>query len=631
MPTIDVHGSTVEYYEAGSGKPLVLLHTLLADRTVYDRVVPELAAGRRVLTPNFPGYGASTGPIGGDIFAYGDRVVGFLDALGLDRVDLLGNGYGGFVAQAVALAHSARVDRLILVDTAPGFPEPAKVPLRGLQAKVAADGMAGVLDAAMLRMFPPAYIAAAPEVIAERRAALSRADPVLFANACGALVALDHGPRLAEIAQPTLVMVGLEDQTTPPELSRALAAGIVGARLIELPGVGHCPQVQAPQEFLDGVLGFLDDGGGQAEGPLFRPGHVGGIELKNRIVLAPMTRISADADGCATESMVAHYARYARGGFGLLITEGTYTDTLHSQCYAGQPGLATPEQAAAWAPVVAAVHGEGVPIFAQLMHAGALVLHNRYTNVSIAPSAVQPKGEQPARYCGKGPYSVPRAASSADITTAIAGFAQAARHAVEAGFDGIEIHGANGYLIDNFLTSYANQRTDRYGGSVANRVRLAVEVAEAVLAAVPSGFPVGIRISQTKVNDLEHEWEGGVEDARAIFGALGRIGLAYIHVSAHRGCGPVFGTGLSLAGLARRFSGLTVVANGRLEDVATAEMLVARGEVDLVSVAKAALADPDWPRKVASGTPPIPFEPAIFTPTARYEVEAAWRSGRQAD
>jgi 3-oxoadipate enol-lactonase len=258
MPTVEVNGSTVEYHDTGSGKPLVMLHTLLADRTVYDIVIAPLSAGRRVLTPNFPGYGASTGPIGGDIAAYADRFAGFLDALGLDRVDLLGNGYGGFVAQAVALGRPGRVDRLILVDTAPGFPEPAKVPLRGLQAKVTADGMSGVLDAAMLWMFPPAYIEAAPAVIAERRAALAKADPALFANACGALVKLDHGPRLAEIGHPTLVMVGLEDQMTPPDLSRALAAGIPGARPIELPGVGHCPQVQAPEEFLKGVLEFLD-------------------------------------------------------------------------------------------------------------------------------------------------------------------------------------------------------------------------------------------------------------------------------------------------------------------------------------------------------------------------------------
>lgn len=362
-------------------------------------------------------------------------------------------------------------------------------------------------------------------------------------------------------------------------------------------------------------------------GALFQEGQLGGHGLKNRVVLAPMTRISAGPGGCANPAMAAHYARYARGGFGLLISEGTYPDTRHSQCFVNQPGLATAEQGASWAPVVAAVHAEGVPFFAQLMHGGAVMVTNRYTDTALAPSALGPQGEQPARYHGEGPYPVPKEASLADIAEVIAGFAQAARHAVEAGFDGVEIHGANGYLIDNFLTDYVNARTDGYGGSVANRVRLAVEVAEAVVAAVPAGFPVGIRISQSKVNDFEHQWPGGAADAETIFGALGRTGLAYVHVSSHLGCGPVFGTGMSLAGLARRHAGVPVIANGKLDDVATAEGLIARGEADFVSVAKAALADPDWPRKVAAGQPAIPFDPAIFSPHATYEVEAAWRAG----
>ena len=257
MPTISVKDTSVEYRDSGSGAPLVLLHTLLADRSVYDGVVPALATDRRIVTPNFPGYGESTGPIGERIEAYADLVIGLLDELQVDRVDLLGNGFGGFVAQSVALDHPGRVGQLILVDTAPAFPDPAKIPLRGLQAKVQAEGMQGVLDAAMLRMFPKSFIEAAPATISERREALSRAEPLLFANACGALIALDHRPRLREIGHETLVMVGLEDETTPPELSRILAEGIPNARLIELPGVGHCPQVQAPDQFLTGVRSFL--------------------------------------------------------------------------------------------------------------------------------------------------------------------------------------------------------------------------------------------------------------------------------------------------------------------------------------------------------------------------------------
>jgi 3-oxoadipate enol-lactonase len=258
MSTLKVDDVTVEYGDTGSGPVLLLLHTLLADKSVYDRVLPDLAASYRVLTPNFPGYGATTGPVGGDIEAYADLVAGFLDVLGIDRVDLLGNGFGGFVATAFALRHGARVNRLMLVDTAPWFPDPAKIPLRGLQGKVRSDGMSGVLDAAMLRMFPKSYIEATPDVIEERKAALGRAQPELFANACGALLALDHRPSLPSIPHETLVMVGLEDETTPPELSRELAENIPNATLVELPGVGHCPQVQAPRDFLAHLKKFLD-------------------------------------------------------------------------------------------------------------------------------------------------------------------------------------------------------------------------------------------------------------------------------------------------------------------------------------------------------------------------------------
>jgi 3-oxoadipate enol-lactonase len=157
----------------------------------------------------------------------------------------------------VAIAYPERVKRLMLVDTAAGFPEEGKVPLRAIRAKVLENGITAILDAAMGRMFPASYIAAAPDVIAERRAALSKADAALFANACGALIALDHRPSLHKVHHETLVMVGLEDQTTPPALSRELASMIPQSKLLELPGLGHCPQIQDPAAFVTAVRAFL--------------------------------------------------------------------------------------------------------------------------------------------------------------------------------------------------------------------------------------------------------------------------------------------------------------------------------------------------------------------------------------
>jgi 2,4-dienoyl-CoA reductase-like NADH-dependent reductase (Old Yellow Enzyme family) len=360
--------------------------------------------------------------------------------------------------------------------------------------------------------------------------------------------------------------------------------------------------------------------------PIFEPGRLGTLPLPNRLIVAPMTRISAAPDGTPTAQMADYYAEYARGGFGLIITEGTYPDTAYSQCYVNQPGLATDAQAQGWRPVVEAVHQAGGRIAAQLMHGGALTMHNRFASGTVAPSAVQPAGEQPPRYHGKGPYPTPRELNAAEIPDIIAGFAAAAARAVTAGFDAVEIHGANGYLIDQFLSHHTNLRTDDWGGTLTNRLRLAVEVAHAVVAAVPAHVPVGIRISQTKVNDLSHVWPGGADDAATIFSALDATGISYIHVSSHLGCGPVFGTGLSLAGLARRHAGCKIIANGKLEDTATARALLNRGEADFLSLAKAALADPQWPSKVAAGQSPVPFDPGILSPDGSLASAAAFRA-----
>ena len=362
--------------------------------------------------------------------------------------------------------------------------------------------------------------------------------------------------------------------------------------------------------------------------PLFEPGRLGDLALPNRLIVAPMTRISATPDGMPTRAMADYYAEYARGGFGLIITEGTYPDTSHAQCYVNQPGLATDAQAEGWSAVVDAVHHAGGRIAAQLMHGGALTMHNRFVAGTVGPSAVQPVGEQPPRYHGRGAYPVPRALTEAEIAQIIADFATAAARAVRAGFDAIEIHGANGYLIDQFLSHHTNLRTDGWGGSVAHRVRFAAEVARAVVAAVPSDVPVGIRISQTKVNDLTHVWPGGAADAAAIFSALDETGISFIHVSSHLGCGAVFDTGLSLAGLARRHAGCAIIANGKLEDTAMARGLLARDEADFLSLAKAALADPHWPKKLAAGESPIPFDPGMLAPDGSLGSTAAWRAAQ---
>lgn len=346
----------------------------------------------------------------------------------------------------------------------------------------------------------------------------------------------------------------------------------------------------------------------------FDRGH---LKLKNRFAVAPMTRVSADEQGSATQTMARYYERFAKGGFGLIITEGNYTDRSSSQGYRFQPGLTDDEQTQAWRATTDAVHRHGSVMIAQLMHAGALSQANRFVSESVGPSAIRPKGEQMAFYYGAGSYRIPRAMSDKDIAEAIDGFAHAAQLAIgTAGFDGVEIHGANGYLLDQFLTDYSNQRTDQWGGEVGQRLRLTLEVIAAVKK-VAGQAPVGVRLSQGKVNDFQHKWAGGERDAEIIFAALADAGVDYIHVTEHEAWQPAFAQGqASLVELARRYApDVTLIANGGLHDPQKAEQVLRDG-ADIIAVGKGALANPDLPELLRQDAALRDFDPAILGPIA---------------
>ncbi|MBT4906062.1 MAG: NADH:flavin oxidoreductase [Rhodospirillaceae bacterium] len=371
----------------------------------------------------------------------------------------------------------------------------------------------------------------------------------------------------------------------------------------------------------------MNDSSGAARWPhILSPFCLGPLDLPNRSVVAPMTRISADADGVPTAQMAEHYAAFARGGFGLIITEGTHPDTAQSQGYRDQPGIVTPAQVEGWRRVVDAVHAAGGRIVLQLMHAGALVQENRYTDDIIAPSAVQPAGNMGARYYGDGPFHTPRAMTGDEIAAVVASFETAAANAMTAGFDGVEIHGANGYLPVQFLTPESNARTDGYGGSLENRLRFHLEIMAAVVRGVAGRGLAGMRMSQSRSNDFNHKWAGGVDDAKAIFEALAGAGADYIHVSTHQGLGEEFDSGHTLAGLAREYAGVPVIACGKLEDPSSGEQLLAAGEADLVAIARGAIGDPSWPDKLAKGEAPVAFAPEMISPFATLDATDAWRT-----
>jgi 2,4-dienoyl-CoA reductase-like NADH-dependent reductase (Old Yellow Enzyme family) len=342
------------------------------------------------------------------------------------------------------------------------------------------------------------------------------------------------------------------------------------------------------------------------------------LRLANRIAVAPMTRISATPRGVATGRMRRYYERFAHGGFALIITEGTYTDCAFSQGYAGQPGLSNEEQALAWRGVVDAVREASGLIFAQLMHAGALSQANRFRDETVGASAVQPVGQQLPAYRGQGAYRLPRAMSEPEIEEAIEGFARAARLAIEvAGFDGVEIHGANGYLIDQFLSEHTNIRSDAWGGSPRNRVRLAVEIARAVRNAVGDGVPVGIRISQAKVNDGLHRWTNGIVDAHVIFSELATAPLDFMHLTEPEAWQPAFAHApQSLVSCARAAAPhFTIIANGGLHAPERALQVLKHG-ADVISLGRGALANPDWPQRIRARRVQRSFDPALLRPLA---------------
>jgi 2,4-dienoyl-CoA reductase-like NADH-dependent reductase (Old Yellow Enzyme family) len=349
---------------------------------------------------------------------------------------------------------------------------------------------------------------------------------------------------------------------------------------------------------------------------LFDSTSLGEVELDNRVGLAPMTRVSATADGRATDEMAQYYAKFAEGGFSFLVTEGVYTDDAYSKGYLNQPGLVTADHVDAWTPVIDAVHDAGSAIFAQLMHCGAQTqgIPPSQDDEAIAPSPVQPNGEKSEAYGGSGPYPVPKEATKEDLETAREGFVTAAQNADDAGFDGVEIHGANGYFLNEFLSTTMNQRDDEYGGDPSNRVRYPAEVVSAIAEAVPEEFIVGIRVSQTMVTDDEYQWPEGEDAAEVFFEELSAAGADYIHTTEPDATAPTFGAdGPTLAEAAVEYvtDDTVVIANGGLGTPEAARTAIDKG-ADLLTLATGALANPDWPARVADGRDLADFDYRSF-------------------
>ncbi|WP_375411907.1 alpha/beta fold hydrolase [uncultured Bradyrhizobium sp.] len=248
---------TVNASQSGSGPPLVLLHSLLSDRASFDRVAPELSETFRVIVPELPGFGESEAVRGG-LAAVADRIAGAInDFADGEDVIVLGNGYGGFVALQMAIRHPNTATRLILADCGAAFSEPGREAFRNMAAASRTRGLSAITDVAMRRLFAPEFQEANPDLMRDRREAFLRTDPDVFRAACEALAELDLRPQLGQVKIPVLVLVGEQDEATPPPMSHEMAAGLPQARLKIIPGCAHVPQLQSPRVFLDAIGDFL--------------------------------------------------------------------------------------------------------------------------------------------------------------------------------------------------------------------------------------------------------------------------------------------------------------------------------------------------------------------------------------
>jgi len=341
--------------------------------------------------------------------------------------------------------------------------------------------------------------------------------------------------------------------------------------------------------------------------PLFTPTQLGRIEVKNRVVMSPMTRSRALAN-VPNELMATYYRQ--RSGAGLIITEGT-SPSPNGLGYARIPGLFNEAQVAGWKTVTEAIHGAGGKVFVQLMHTGRVThpLNLPEGARIVAPSAIAPPGEMWTDQSGQQPFPTPEVMSEADIARAIEEFAASSKLAIQAGFDGVELHGANGYLIEQFLNTASNQRSDRWGGSVDNRILFAESVAKASAEAIGADR-VGIRLSPYGV------FNGSTPDAQTdevylrLIQRLNALGLLYIHIVDHSSMGaPPVSPELKTK-LRASFQGKYILSGGYDAVRASADLEEQRG--DLVAFGRPFIANSNLVEKLKARAPLQAPDPNTF-------------------
>jgi 2,4-dienoyl-CoA reductase-like NADH-dependent reductase (Old Yellow Enzyme family) len=336
---------------------------------------------------------------------------------------------------------------------------------------------------------------------------------------------------------------------------------------------------------------------------LFSPFTIKHVTLRNRLGVAPMTRMSSPGDSIPRQDVLDFLVRRAENGAALVTSEAIVTDYESAQGYPGQARLTTQRQIDAWARVTDRIRGAGAIAVMQMFHCGRMAWPEvNPAGRSIAPSALAPKQDNPLT--GQ-PYPLPDVISRFEIEHVIQGFVETAKGAVAAGFDGIEIHGAHGYLINQFLSSYSNRRDDEYGGSTAKRFRFAREVIQAVRAVVPADRLLLFRISNWGVADMAVSLFENAAEWREVIGLLDREPIDAISVSTYDFRVPAFETNLTMAALTRQATQLPLLICGQIYDRASAE--AALKDADIALSGKAILLNPNWVEAVRAGQELRPY------------------------
>ena len=330
---------------------------------------------------------------------------------------------------------------------------------------------------------------------------------------------------------------------------------------------------------------------------LFSPFKLKNIELKNRIGVAPMTRMSSVKDSIPRQDVFDFLVRRARHGAAIVYTEAIVTDYESAQGYPGQARILKDKQIEAWKPVGESIRNEGSVAIMQIFHCGRMAWPEiNPAGRIIAPSPVAPRQNNPIT---NEPYPVPDEIGLLEIENVIEGFIETAKGAVAAGFDGVEIHGAHGYLISQFLSSYSNKRIDTYGGTVANRYRFAHEVIQAVRPVVPDDRLLTFRISNWGVADMDVSLFESKEEYQEIIRLLSKEPIDAISVSTCMYGDKAFSTDQNMAQITREVTGLPIMICGGIHDRASAED--ALKDADIILSAKSLLLNPDWVEDVRTG------------------------------